>query len=586
MEDKNLKKDQNKSKNAETPIKKIRSEGYLRAAFKRLLRHKLALIGMVILAIFVVLALFGHLLTPHTIQTQNLRNRFSPPTWNRIGVTGIALTPNLMITGVENGELYAQDATFGLPRWFIRAEAATQSPPIVSGDMLFLGISAGQVIGYTLDRGIEEWRLDLNQEPDFMLSTSTGVLALKDKNKVYSIDFAGEIIWQTDLAENIVAKTFGKIDEPLLVTTEGQILAITSSGETEIIASFNHEVSIVYFDQDKIFAFGAETVSSFSYSENTQTAHGQFDADQAPLAMVRFDDKLIIAFDDGNTIAYNYLEESTSWRTTFPSPLVSLDRDDRSVKATALNGRLQTLNPLTGGITSSRMVEGYSEVHYLGTDELGRDIFTRLVAGGRVSLSLGVIVSLLGISIGSFVGAISGYFGGVVDNLIMRFVDFMLSMPSLPLLMIFSYILGSGFSTMVIVLVALGWIGICRVVRGQTLSLKEADYVLAARALGAKTPKIIFQHILPNTMAPIIVAATLAVGNAILAESQLSYLGLGINPPTPSWGNMLMQARTYLDRAPWLAFWPGFCIFMTLLAINFIGDGLRDALDPKLKGRS
>lgn len=221
--------------------------------------------------------------------------------------------------------------------------------------------------------------------------------------------------------------------------------------------------------------------------------------------------------------------------------------------------------------------------HRMGTDELGRDVMVRIMAGGRVSLSLGFIVSLTSVIIGGTLGIVSGYLGGKIDHILMRFVDFMLSLPSLAILLIMAYIIGPGFWNMVLVLVLFGWMGICRIVRGVTLSLKEEEFIQAAQALGVSTPRIIIRHLFPNTLAPMIVSATLGVGTAILSESYLSYLGLGIQPPTPSWGNMLMNARQYLSTAPWLAIWPGFFIFITILAFNFIGDGLRDALDPKLK---
>ncbi len=223
--------------------------------------------------------------------------------------------------------------------------------------------------------------------------------------------------------------------------------------------------------------------------------------------------------------------------------------------------------------------------HWMGTDELGRDFFSRIIAGGKISLSLGIIVSLTSVIIGSTVGAVSGFFGGLVDSILMRIVDFMISLPRLPILLVMAAMMGAGFTNIIVILVIFGWMGVSRVVRAQVLSLKEQEYVLAARAIGVSTPRIIFLHILPNTLAPIIVNASLQCGGAILQESYLSYLGLGIQPPTPSWGNMLMNARQYLTSAPWLAIWPGIFIFFTILAFNFMGDGLRDAFDPKLKGR-
>lgn len=226
-----------------------------------------------------------------------------------------------------------------------------------------------------------------------------------------------------------------------------------------------------------------------------------------------------------------------------------------------------------------------SAQHWMGTDELGRDVLGRIIAGGKVSLSLGLLVSLTSVFVGSVVGAVAGYFGGKVDAILMRIVDFMLSLPQLPILLVVAALIGPGFINIVVILVVFGWMGISRVVRSQVLSIKEQEYIQASRALGVKTPRIIFRHVLPNTLAPIIVNASLACGQAILQESYLSYLGLGIQPPTSSWGNMLMNARQYLTTAPWLAVWPGVFIFFTILAFNFMGDGLRDAFDPKLKGR-
>lgn len=226
-----------------------------------------------------------------------------------------------------------------------------------------------------------------------------------------------------------------------------------------------------------------------------------------------------------------------------------------------------------------------SAKHWMGTDELGRDVLGRIIAGGRVSLSLGLIVSFSSVLVGSTIGAVAGYFGGKVDTILMRLVDFMLSLPQLPILLVVAALIGPGFINIVVILVLFGWMGISRIVRSQVLSIKEQEYIQASRALGVKNPRIIFRHVLPNTLAPIIVNASLACGAAILQESYLSYLGLGIQPPTPSWGNMLMNARQYLTTAPWLAVWPGVFIFFTILAFNFMGDGLRDAFDPKLKGK-
>ncbi|MGE5552723.1 MAG: oligopeptide ABC transporter permease [Betaproteobacteria bacterium] len=226
-----------------------------------------------------------------------------------------------------------------------------------------------------------------------------------------------------------------------------------------------------------------------------------------------------------------------------------------------------------------------SREHPLGTDELGRDALTRLLYGSRVSLSVGLAATVISTTVGVLVGAVAGYYGGLVDNLLMRFVDIMLSFPTLFLLII----LAAYFKTTVLGVIAIigltGWMNVARLVRGEFLSLKEKEFTEAARALGIRDGRIIFRHLLPNAMAPVIVAATLNVGGSIIYESALSFLGVGIQPPAASWGNMLTNAQDYLWNAPWLAIWPGFMIFVTVLAFNFVGDGLRDALDPRLKGR-
>jgi len=218
--------------------------------------------------------------------------------------------------------------------------------------------------------------------------------------------------------------------------------------------------------------------------------------------------------------------------------------------------------------------------HWLGTDELGRDVLTRLLHGGRVSLLVGVAAALLSSLIGSLVGAVAGYYGRLTDTLLMRWTDIMLAIPSLPLLLILSRFAGGTVGGIVVILMAFGWMSLARVVRGSVLSLREIEFVDAARVVGARPARIIMVHIVPNALAPILVYTTLNVGYAILAESSLSYLGLGIRPPVPSWGNMLLHAQQHLGDAPWLALFPGLMIFSSLLAINFLGDGLRDALDP------
>ena len=228
-----------------------------------------------------------------------------------------------------------------------------------------------------------------------------------------------------------------------------------------------------------------------------------------------------------------------------------------------------------------------SSEHWMGTDELGRDVFTRIFYGGRISLSVGLLVAVSSTLVGGLVGVMSAYVGGWADEVIMRLIDIIRSLPAIAILIVLSYLLRARFDitgnlwTIVIILIVLGWTGIARIVRGVALSLKEQEFIMAAHAAGASPGRIIFVHLMPNALPPMIVATTLGAGAAISAESALSFLGLGIQPPTPSWGNMLFNAQTYLWNEPWIAVFPGFFIFITLLSFNFLGDGLRDALDPR-----
>jgi peptide/nickel transport system permease protein len=234
--------------------------------------------------------------------------------------------------------------------------------------------------------------------------------------------------------------------------------------------------------------------------------------------------------------------------------------------------------------------------HFLGTDKLGRDIFSRLLYAGRISLGVALVVTVLTTIAGTLIGAVSGALSGAVDTVLMRFTDVMLTLPFLPMVLVLSSslrqyaglqdFLGSSFSVFIIVfvLVLFGWMGNARLVRGSVLSLREQDFIAASRALGADNRRIVLRHLVPNSLAPIIVAATLGFGGVIIAESALSFLGFGIMPPVPTWGNMLNEARNSpLEYLFTQALSPGLCIFVTVLAINFIGDGLRDALDPRLK---
>ena len=218
----------------------------------------------------------------------------------------------------------------------------------------------------------------------------------------------------------------------------------------------------------------------------------------------------------------------------------------------------------------------------LGADELGRDLLSRLLHAGRVSLAVGLLTSLIAVCVGSILGAVAGFYGGAVDSAIMRVVDVLLSIPTIFLLLALAAFLKPTMLTITLIIGLNSWMSVARMVRGQVLSLKEQEFVLAARAAGAGAGRLIVRQLLPNAVAPVLVAATLTVATAILLESSLSYLGYGIQPPTASWGNMLNNAQSYVLYAPWVAVYPGAMISLTVLSFNFAGDGLRDALDPRL----
>ena len=224
-----------------------------------------------------------------------------------------------------------------------------------------------------------------------------------------------------------------------------------------------------------------------------------------------------------------------------------------------------------------------SRAHLLGTDDIGRDVLSRIIYGTRVSLSVGLVSVTIYVVIGTVLGSISGYFGGWVDSTIQRFTDAVMCFPSLIIIVAAVAIVGPSIYNVMIVIGLLTWPGICRLVRGQILTLREREFVEAARAIGAPPSKVIFSHLLPNTVAPITVAATFGVAAAILTEAGLSFLGLGVQPPTPSWGNMIntAQSAAVLQQMPWLWIPAGVLIALAVLSINFIGDGLRDALDPR-----
>mgnify|MGYP001098406527 CR=1 FL=1 len=220
--------------------------------------------------------------------------------------------------------------------------------------------------------------------------------------------------------------------------------------------------------------------------------------------------------------------------------------------------------------------------HLMGTDQLGRDNATRVLYGARISLLVGLLSALISTSLGTFVGSLAGFYGGRTDAILMRATDVMLSIPILPLVIVLSGFTRPNLYMLVFIIGVLSWMGTARLVRSQFLSLRSLDFVEAARALGGSSNRLMFTHILPNALGPILVSTTLAVGGAILLESALSFFGFGVQPPTPTWGNLLNAARDWLDTAPWLATFPGLFILITVLAVNFLGDGLRDALDSRL----
>jgi peptide/nickel transport system permease protein len=221
----------------------------------------------------------------------------------------------------------------------------------------------------------------------------------------------------------------------------------------------------------------------------------------------------------------------------------------------------------------------------LGNDNLGRDILSRLMVGSRVSLTVGVSTILLASSVGSLLGAVAGFYRGLVDNIVMRIVDTWMAFPSLLLAIAFGAALGPGLANLVLALSLTIWVVYCRVVRAEVLSIRERDYVLAARAMGASDLRIILRHILPNVLAPILVISTLRMGTVIISEASLNFLGIGVQSSMPTWGGMLSDGREFMRNAWWLATFPGIAISIVVLSVNLLGDGLRDALDPRLRKR-
>jgi peptide/nickel transport system permease protein len=224
-----------------------------------------------------------------------------------------------------------------------------------------------------------------------------------------------------------------------------------------------------------------------------------------------------------------------------------------------------------------------SPSHWLGTDALGRDVLSRMIYGTQISLLVGFVAVGIAVLIGVLVGALAGYYPGWVDTLFMRLVDVMLSIPTFFLILAVIALVGPNLLNIMVVIGVTSWMGVARLVRGEFLALRESDYVVAARALGVPAARIIFRHILPNAMAPVYVSAILGIAAAVLVESSLSFLGLGVQPPTPSWGNILTDGKANIEIAWWLSCFPGVAILVTVLGYNLLGEGLRDALDPRLK---
>jgi peptide/nickel transport system permease protein len=234
-------------------------------------------------------------------------------------------------------------------------------------------------------------------------------------------------------------------------------------------------------------------------------------------------------------------------------------------------------------INAWAVLEPPSLKHWFGTDDLGRDVFSRIVYGAKISLQVGFVAAGIAVLIGTILGLVAGFYGGWIDNVLMRFVDIMFCFPTFFLILAVITFLRPSIWYIMIVIGLTGWMGVARLVRAETLSIREMDYIMAARCIGCSDRRIIFRHILPNAVSPALVAASLGIAGAILTESALSFLGIGVQPPTPSWGNILASGKDYIEFAWWLSLFPGLAILVTVLAYNLLGEGIRDALDPRVK---